>query len=122
MKPGRELDFMIAKLIFGRLPVWSGKNQTILSDGEPQWDWVRFEGSELMNEVPYYSEDLESAWTIVDAIHFDFTLTSNTDQPCGPEDCWQADFYAGEFKASGCSPAHAICLAALKTKEPRNVD
>ena len=92
----------------------SGLEGSYYTIGKPWWN--DYAGEMMLdNAVPAYSEDIAAAWEVVEKLHFDFTITSNTPYPSDDEDCWLADFYGGEFEGKGSTPAHAICLAALMT-------
>ncbi len=117
MKAGRELDALVAEKVFGINVVKSEHKNgyAYYTDGEPDWDWIRFEGSSLQNAIPMYSTDISDAWKVIEKLSFTVELTTNN--PYGPttdETEWLVTFHA-EFEAHGCSAAHAICLAALKT-------
>ncbi len=117
MKPGRELDVLIARKVIKAatgMEEWTG-------DG-----WI----------VPSYSTDIRCAWRAVDAIH---SMISNQIDDglrndlsflelavlghhagvaasfdlCNPAEWWET---ADElpFTARGETAAHAICLASLK--------
>jgi hypothetical protein len=94
MKPGRELNSKVAAEIIGHLVV----RDEVLGDLEGLLDE---DGSYIWNDLQPYSEDLEMADFVVDAM-----------LRLGFEDavCW-ADFGDGAF-----TEAEAICKAALLAK------
>ena len=127
MKPGRELDAMIAERVmhwktFAGEPGYGRKPERLISL--------------ILDPIPHYSTEIAAAWFVVDAIH---DLISNrasdgkrTDinflqlavlgwyegvavsfNPNNRLNWWE---YTDRipFSASGETAAHAICLASLK--------
>ena len=113
MKPGRELDAVIAEKVFGFTPVFSRNGRT-LSDGEPHWSWIRFEGDTLLNPIPDFSTNIEAAWQVVEKVLPNFCLETNGNKWfAGSRSIHSAEVTRGE------SAPHAICLAALKMVEKK---
>lgn len=122
MLPGRELDALIAEKIFG-LEVVRSKKGT-MSIGEPDWQWERFEGTVLMNPVLEYSTNIANAFEAVEALKKAGWYFSLYDYGAGGSQykCVfdsDEDIITNELVCVGIgsTPAEAICLAALKTKE-----
>ena len=68
MKPGRELDVLIAEKIFGHevtLKTWNEGKCGEWSIGKPDY-YDSYGESILHNPLPNYSEDIQAAWQIVD--------------------------------------------------------
>ena len=92
MKPGRELDKLIARKVLK------------LKDEH---------GFFIELDCPHYSTDIKAAWEIVDKLgehpgYYDLYLAGHSTQ-------WRARFEEQDtHTAKGETPAHAICLAALK--------
>lgn len=133
MKPGRELDALIAREVFKEQVVSKTlKNgHTRCTIGEP--DWYDIQGDmQLANSVPAYSDDIKDAWEIVtqltlvakDALSgYNPQLELQSYERDADYQGWCAIFYDrfGKTKWKNCinlaygeTPAHAICLAALK--------
>lgn len=122
MRPGQELDILIAKKVM-KLSVGSetftNKNwtaphtHTYYSIGKPSWHDNQGE-MYLSNPLPNYSTDITAAWEIINKLPYLVTLTTNNPyHPTTPETEWFCSFQE-EYEAEGESAAHAICLAALK--------
>jgi hypothetical protein len=120
MKPGRELDALIAEKVFGH-PV-ERDERGVLSIGPADWDWIRNEGHELMNPVPAYSEDIAAAWEVVQkvwgAAWFRLERTDKYPEATPVWDAGEITYSMGENgihnPVEGETAPHAICLAALK--------
>lgn len=114
MKPGRELDALIAEMVMGFEP-WPVQ--------DPMWECKAFKARYVPYgqaakpcEPPAYSTDIAAAWKVVEKVlfpsrMFDFEIWNTN----GVRD-WGASFNVGcgVVKAAGESAPHAICLAALK--------
>lgn len=105
MKPGKELDALIAEKVTGWKP--SG-----LLGKDHKYAVKEF------YEPPHYSTDIAAAWEVVDKIAplDDFRLAFRNGE-------WFAEFSSmiNQFAQAGTAP-HAICLAALKAVSPLNGD
>lgn len=111
MKAGRELDALIAEKVMG----W--KRVPGDDDQDSAWDTGDPEGYFPYEHNFRPSIDIAAAWQVVEKLPYLFTLTTNNPyHPTTPETEWFASFQA-EYEAEGCSPPHAICLAALKAVE-----
>lgn len=117
MKPGLELDILIAEKVMGENVVINKSGSKAggyyYSLGPARWYDMQGD-MQLANPVPAYSEDISAVWQLVEKLPFVFELiTNNPYGPTTPETEWMATFNA-EFEAHGESAPHAICLAALK--------
>lgn len=105
MKPGLELDVLIAKNVMG-LPVAEGEAAHYIRVSV--WD------EELvLRPVPLYSTDIAAAWQVINTL--DELISLNQIKGGG----WECVVYTLEgykIKAIGETAAHAICLAALEAK------
>ena len=116
LKPGRELDALVAEKIFGAKLVYSAFANDIISCDFPDRKLGHY-----FPRLPAYSTSIEAAWEAV--LHlkeklekFDFKLFTHMKDENGRE--WCATFY--EFflpGESGETACHAICLAALRAME-----
>jgi hypothetical protein len=109
MKPGRELDALIAEKVMG------------LSVIEPLRLYYRHP-TMVTNEIPDYSTDIAAAWQVVEKIKAqikpgrkerrDFTVMFvDGEWLVG----WSLEFGGGmEGMSAAATAPHAICLAALK--------
>lgn len=90
MKPGRELDLLVAEKIFGWSPSQVYDKHSYLS----------------------YSTDISAAWEVVEKVKSEYSVTIDT---ClEHEGKWLCTF--AYHQVEGDSAPHAICLAALKAK------
>ena len=133
MKPGRELDVVIAKKVFGsevdflnQLAGWRIDyvakrrecNDPILSD-------LGVEGYRLKD----YSTNISSAWKVVEKLKYFMVLapgaSCNGSESPNRADTWVVELGLmpdGEGRsvfAEGVSAPHAICLAALKAMDKK---
>ena len=130
MKPGRELDVLVAEKVFGLTlkPLFPDEPRlawvTIDSYGDDEW--VCWEGNQ-----PEYSTDIAAAWLVVEHLaeeplcdvrvnhwndndyKWECRVTDYMKQgEC--DSCGKSKAY--EFTAESHSAPHAIALAALKAK------
>lgn len=107
MKPGRELDALVAEKVMGEKNVCHELGVIKNDLG-------------LKFEIPFYSTDVAAAWEIVD-----WWLRENEDSPFlgyrvfgykGEVSFQFDDSHDAKFESGGESISHAICLAALKAK------
>lgn len=102
MNPGRELDALVAKHVFGL-------GQHKLPEDGPQAEFesiVRRNRYEI-EDCPAYSTDIAAAWEVVELManrtgEFELRFLSG----------WSAGF--GKCPSDAPSAPHAICLAALR--------
>ena len=118
MKPGRELDALVAKKVMG----WDGFSGII--ETSPEVGFSTEEIDELVKtgklrfRPPEYSTDIAAAWQVVEKMqreNHDFAIHITS---CRDEDNqWQPHFNISVTRTllTGSKTApHAICLAALK--------
>lgn len=109
MKPGRELDALVAEKVMG----------DYISDreGEPgSWRGPDF------TPLPQYSTDISAAWEVVEKIinHSDYVCWELSSEWKGDGAKSDYPFYArfclgnGDKTAGADTAPHAICIAALK--------
>lgn len=108
MKPGRELDALIAEKVFG-LP------QSTWRDGEDHRDEDGVGVVVLGVRPDPYSTDIAAAWTVVEKLD----LLRNHSFERSPDGLYEIGvLYSddGYWEVYGSAPTapHAICLAALK--------
>lgn len=113
MKPGRELDALVAEKVMG----WRVGERF---DG----DWYLMEpasggmgGNPVPMRLEHYSTDIAAAWQLVEKVGTGWlylTLTQDSDRT---SDYWRAAFHRrtdAPDAVNGDTAPHAICLAALK--------
>jgi hypothetical protein len=124
VSPGRELDALIAEVVMGwrwhRYDPLSGQGRYLESpsdrwggrSGAQHWD-----GSEptYFDGLPSYSTDVVAAFEVAERVikgdlHTMFELTQ------APGQGWACRFRTTAMRAQGETPAHAICLAALRAR------
>ncbi len=102
MKPGRELDALVAEKVMGYETVYSGANYYVERTYSP---------------VPLYSTDISAAWEVVEKLAC-MKDEVNVFYDCGAWFCNTGVDANGEWsieRSGSCATApHAICLAALK--------
>lgn len=122
MKPGRELDALVAEKVMG----WkfTGGFSTDPELGSDRWATDSNGHERFYQDVPYYSTDIAAAWEVVEILsdRFDFRVHTRAGytgkwvafgyNPQKSKEMQEGDFQYGVFKSS---LPHAICLAALKT-------
>lgn len=101
MKPGRELDLLVAQKIFGNK----------IDFVAPSYDEF-VEGIGYGFYLPRFSENIVAAWAIVNKMENDYYpfYLANYDNK------WSAQFAKDLSHVYGESAPHTICLAALKAK------
>ena len=126
MKPGRELDALVAEKVMGWKPLLGPSKEMDEGFKERYWEYARNHALRLTPEssflpglehpVPPYSTDIGAVWEVVEKLGLAFELGWL------PEDKgfnWDASFgekrgsEAGTTTYASTAP-HAICLAALK--------
>jgi hypothetical protein len=118
MKPGRELDALVAEKIFGLKVVRNKKGAWSL--GDP--DYYDDRGSmELSNPLPSFSDDILSAWEIVDTLFLDgwYMQLEGSESYGKGKGGFDVKFICkcgarGTYIAEAAVAPYAICLAALK--------
>lgn len=124
LKPSRELDALVAD----RVLQWVRKT-TYEHDCGPGWIGCTasqdrgefFPDRGGQHSLPFFSEDIEAAWKVVDKLRRDPTRAISITWT-GTH--WQAEiltftdesmaYQAFELQSTGETAPHAICLAALK--------
>lgn len=107
MKPGRELDALIAVNVMGEKPciIQSRRNGTItMHPGS-----VNFQGPDWHIPAKPYSTSIEDAWEVVEKLRYNgkhLDLSGAT--------TWEARFTGMTEPVEAESAPLAICLAALK--------
>lgn len=103
LKPGRELDALIAHKVMG-LEVHNGFE--VVGEGA-------FRAPSRAFPVKRYSTDIAAAWEVVDSLRsrfegFYWNLNETYDG------MWTVNFWPKGSELNGDTAPHAICLAALK--------
>jgi len=113
LKPGRELDALVAEKVMGWKKIKPPNPSFKLT-----WMWDRLEGALIEDAqlTPRYSTDIAAAWEVVGKFFKDGKQTAVLSRP------WliPPDYYAWIQYGKRCpgeSAPHAICLAALKAVE-----
>lgn len=111
MKPGRELDILVAEKVMGisMAPVHRKASYGIAPGA------INYAQDHIYHpEQEPYSSDIAAAWEVVEKIRKrNFPLTLNHQG----KNWWEAIFWDetdDRWKGEGSSAPHAICLAALK--------
>lgn len=115
MKPGCELDALIAKKVM---------DYTRIGDTE-NWRQHKIGAGTLEAPLPFFSKDISAAWEVVEKLKlFQIKQTNQTDGYSGYVQLWQdsdGPWTIGDWEdqlfilSKGETAAHAICVAALKT-------
>lgn len=116
MKPGRELDALVAKKVMG----WTKHRRAAGEDVDYSFNWVppEFRGDvAYWRPLPRYSEDIAAAWVVVSKLPCAHLAVEWRDGRG-----WEAWFAiwdsvkqdADVYEGLGDTAPHAICLAALK--------
>lgn len=103
MKPGRELDALVAKHIMGEdYRAFANCNSRVKA---------RDDGT-FLGRIPSYSTDIAAAWEVVERLKGQ-SVVIDFGEDTG---AWEVSFIQqGErYTVSCASVMHAICLAALK--------
>jgi hypothetical protein len=129
MKPGRELDALVAEKVMGQVVHRNPKGGWSL--GPPDY-WDDHGCTELVNPLPAYSEDIAAAWEVVARLRelfpaslFSILETFDEAQGKGLRYGVHILHYLGmgDFRTEGQATAdtapHAICLAALRAVDAR---
>lgn len=113
IEPSSELDAIIAEKVLGMEVSRNHKGGWSL--GPPDY-YDSYGSIELMNPLPFYSEDINAAWDIVDKLKaYEPSLSWNHERGV-----WTLMLLRGpDLKPYPTSlrPAHAICLTAIKFME-----
>jgi hypothetical protein len=111
----REIDVLIAQKVFGHNVVHTtwGKNKQYecYTIGEPEYYYTSDDPQGIrMNEVPYYSDDIEAAWTVLDSLK-DCVVEVSYDYN---NNYWCCCMQGGKVEVYNQTAPRAICEAALK--------
>lgn len=108
MKPGRELDLLIAEKVMGYDPI-----ENMVYDAQPPISVVP-----PWRPLPYYSTDIAAAWEVVEKMREEsvYSFIDNTQSPGGKYFCSMVTIDKGMAGARAATAPHAICLAALRAK------
>lgn len=116
MKPGRELDALIAEKVMGGI---RHKEHSVLAVDVSARSFTIGEGW----EYPRYSTDIAAAWEVVEKIIKEWRLDKpgrnfKISRRLEGWECEITSDFIGNSAEVNCSTApHAICLAALKAVE-----
>jgi len=115
MKPGRELDALIAERVMG-WKICRNKNggySIFVGDEDNYTAWSSTKDIELPDVFPKYSTDISAAWEVVEKIKYkwdnNFSIHWNGEEWVIP----QPKFPDLAISVGDTAP-HAICLAALE--------
>lgn len=120
MKPGRELDALIAEKIFS-CKIIRHKDYgplcgcELIKNGFPPHGWIMHRGFRLFTEetgINFYSTKISPAWQVVEktGILRDYLLYQL-------HDGWSLQDHSERTFCIGDTAPHVICLAALKAVE-----
>ncbi len=124
MSPGRELNILIAEKVMGETVVktksGSKRGGYFYTLGEPHWYDIQGD-MQLANPVPPYSEDIASAWLVVEKLSEEYPEVEFITKPCKGGNAF-CQFIGEEVhggyhimhKSFGETIPHAIALAAFK--------
>lgn len=117
MKPGRDLDILIAEKVMGYSV--GGPHEGVFTMYKQKQNAPTGQYDSWHGELPNYSEDMIAAWQVVEKInrwHFSIARHGMTFDPSGW--IYEAKFVGvikdSTIEAEGETVPHAICLAALK--------
>jgi len=130
MKPGRELDALVAEKVMGCRVTWLVYKGT--GEKYPHCGCTDYNGGPHSNdpggvwdnELAYYSTDISAAWEVVEKFDY-WRLETNADDEDGGThhfDIWADNglFCTADIRdecgIKTVSAPHAICLVALKAK------
>lgn len=130
MKPSRELDAIIAEKIMGWGPI------DIDLNGNPVGINPLYPNKYKCHIIPKYSTSIAAAWEIIEklktmvlSIEVSIYTKPRTSQITSIEETCQCnifefkkefEWWTPQFGVIGTTPAHAICLAALRVIERKN--
>lgn len=103
MKPGRELDALIAEEVMGWRIFPDGPNGEMHTIDANQCECHEY-------DIPHYSTDIAAAWKVVEKLS-QIGSVFKDENPF-----WGCALASGEI-IQGVSAPHAICLASLKAVE-----
>jgi hypothetical protein len=109
LEAGRELDMLIAELVFGRDRL-SARVDPMSRDGEPQYHWGYPQGHDF---APAYSTDIWAAWEVVEELKRRKVRTFIEVNPYAPIFRIEMTQPSEEYRAVGETIQVAICRTAL---------
>lgn len=109
MKPGRELDALVAEKVMSLKIIYRGGE---FYYSNPPWNYKGPYNIDHERIIPQYSNVIECAYEIVEKINPDKFKLVRLQGLFGPY--WFAHFVHETATDAALTPAHAICLAALK--------
>jgi hypothetical protein len=122
MKPGRELDALIAEKVMGiKHPITIHRDKTAYQWGSATDEW---------EFLPEYSTDIAAAWKVVEKLGLCvwptedakwFAFQDRFDSSYGEEYWFGGENFLSRYVIADTAP-HAICLAALKALEAKTQD
>jgi len=122
MKPGRELDKLVAEKVMGwksigLFEVGHGAGVDIVSPTGQRY--YHSDGYAGETPYPHYSTDIAAAWRVVEKIKGDKAFAGSIvlQWDCGQWEVGYQHWDEVQPLVSSDSAAHAICLAALKSVE-----
>lgn len=115
--PGRVLDHLIARRVFG-WKSWTFTNPSRVPGDSFQYDALvppEYDGG-MDTAVPAYSTDIAAAWTVLERIGLTFELISLNPGWFDSSGRYLVRFIKSEVDdlVFGNTAPHAICLAALQ--------
>lgn len=127
MKPGRELDALIAEKVMEWTWYVYAENhqQHILAPDATTANTLRW-GCDALDLVPHYSTDIAAAWTLIEKLHEDRTKTwariieitlvypGYVEVEVSSEIAPNSGVFDRTDIVAATTAPHAICLAALK--------
>lgn len=129
MKPGRELDALVAEKVMG----WLKGKRTYISPYGPEHNydfeqWINED--EIEKELPAYSTNILAAWEVIEHLKDNRRIFYCIEQHPFAEEptVWLFDAdkvpegmviadHAAKWNVTAATIPHAICLAALKAVE-----
>lgn len=109
LKPGRELDALVAEKVMGLNPVW-GDASSFEDPNEFPDDLMYRKGR--WYAVLYYSTNIAAAWEVVGYMSNRETVFKVWRSPARVPELWYVELH--NHVVEGLTAPHAICLAALK--------
>lgn len=102
MKPGRELDLLVAEKVMGFIARKTSAGESYFEDKE---------GTLPGYYIPHYSTQISAAWEVVEKMKEEYLWEMAWNHALKAWTC----YLNGEGSKSDTAP-HSICLAALKAK------
>lgn len=115
MKPGRELDALIAEKVMGLIVTEQGFCGHPITKGGG-----RVHGTDMgwwATVLPFYSTDIAAAWEVVERMRekgFNFQIHNVNERKNWVAFFWKKGIVGDPYVSSETLTPYAICLAALK--------